>query len=276
VTGRPLPGEEYTPEQRERLTAIARAAFADVEARGVTGHELVWENEQVALLADRQYLLDEDAQVRREGGWMPAYLEQGFGIDADPRSWAAVEIPLPDERRIRFRGFIDRVDTAPGRARVIDYKTGRSAGYDISVDNRLDAGRRLQLAVYARAVRDRLTLDGDPPSTTTALYWFATTRGNWKAPSITATTEVDEVLAQLLTTVDEGVRTGCFPQVPGDYDDHWHSYANCAHCEYETVCPAGRDVLAASKRGSPGTLPHRELASGVNDGGAPPREEVVE
>jgi len=89
-------------------------------------------------------LLEEDAELRSEGGWQPAHLEQAFGMDLDPASWPAVTITVGEGRRVQLRGYIDRVDVDEGgRSRVLDYKTGRCLDKTITVDDLFDAGRRL-------------------------------------------------------------------------------------------------------------------------------------
>jgi RecB family exonuclease len=260
AAGEPPPGAAYTPAQHARLRAIALEEFAAAETRGVTGHPLVWANERNTILSDLRFLLDVDTERRAAGGWTPAHVEQSFGGERDG-SWPAVEVPIGQGRAIRFRGYIDRVDTAPGLARVIDYKSGSTKASAFSVANRLDAGRRLQLPVYAEAVRQQARHAGATPPATIALYWYATAKANFDVREITVTPEVERVLAEVLTTIDAGVRGGCFPQVPGDWNDHAARCDNCRYCDYDTVCPAGREVLAATKRESGGTLLHRELAA---------------
>ena len=63
-----------------------------------------------------------------------------------------------------MRGYIDRVDQdASGALRVIDYKTGSTP---IRV-NDLDEGVRLQLPLYALALRDAASLG----AVTSGFYW---------------------------------------------------------------------------------------------------------
>ena len=81
-------------------------------------------------------------------GYAPHFYEQAFGFNGQP---------MLDANGVKLHGFIDRVDvTSDGRLRVVDYKTG---GTPISARD-LAEGRRLQLPLYALAVRDALKLGG--------------------------------------------------------------------------------------------------------------------
>ena len=70
---------------------------------------------------------------------------------------AGLESPLDGtampgiQPRLALRGNIDRVDAGPNLIQIVDYKTGR----DIKRSD-VDAGRRIQLQVYAIAAREQL------------------------------------------------------------------------------------------------------------------------
>ncbi|HEY2705700.1 MAG TPA: PD-(D/E)XK nuclease family protein [Candidatus Dormibacteraeota bacterium] len=271
--GDPPPGRSYTADHLARLGEIAEVRFRDAEKRGVTGHDLVWANERATILRDLRSLLAVDAERRGEGGWVPELLEQPFGIDRDQTSWHALEVPIAGGSVIRFRGFIDRVDLAPGRARVLDYKTGKYEKLAVGVEDRLDHGRRLQLAIYALAVRQQAVRDGRPPPELSSLYWYATSRGEFRTTGLEVTAEVEATLVDVLGSIDAGVRAGCFPQVPGDFNDHWGRCDNCSFCEFDAVCPAGRDVVTAAKRGSPPMQPYHALTPAAAAADVPDAED---
>lgn len=261
----PAPGAPYGLPHIERMRHIAERHLDDARQRGISGHPLVWANERVVILDDLTALLEIDAENRADGGWRPAYLEQPFGMAREPASWPAAEIPLVGGTLV-LRGKIDRVDVAEGRARVVDYKTGKAMKDKFSAANLLDRGRHVQLPMYAEAVRQQAHREGRPAPAITAEYWFATTRGGFKTVSLDVTPDVDAALFQVLNLVDDGLRAGCFPQAPGEHDDYFATFDNCRYCEYDTLCPAARDVLFTRKRGSPTGAPHRALAG---DDGAP-------
>jgi hypothetical protein len=257
ASGRPEPGAAYGPEDVRRMEAIAVEEFDGAAARGVIGHPLVWDNQRAVILADLRTLLRLDAEQRAAGGWRPAHLEQGFGMGE--AGWPPVTVTLPDGRSVVLRGVIDRVDRGAGEFRVIDYKTGRDSGTEVSAANRLDSGRAVQLALYARAVRDQERAEGRPAPVVRALYWFCTTRGNFRRRQMVAGDETDAALADVVDGIDAGVRAGCFPQVPGAFQDHWGTCENCSYCDYDVLCPTGRDSLAEAKSTDPALAPYRAL-----------------
>ncbi|HVC03609.1 MAG TPA: PD-(D/E)XK nuclease family protein [Candidatus Acidoferrales bacterium] len=252
TSGKPAPGDDYSSADLLRMGRIAAETFREWEVRGAVGHPLVWANERTAILADLRTLLEQDAELRSEGGWRPAHLEQAFGMDRDPASWPAVTITVGDDRRVQLRGYIDRVDVdASGRSRVLDYKTGRCLDKTITVDDLFDAGRRLQLAVYGRAVREHALATGKVPTDDIALYWYISVKGGFERVQLTVDDHAQDALVEVVMRIDEGVRAGCFPQVPGELN-FFGDYDNCGYCAYNSLCPSSRDVVAASKAGSPG------------------------
>lgn len=94
-------------------------------------------------------------------------LQQGFvPIAHERRFWEPHELRVCDgEDRFCLHGVIDRVDqAADGRLRVIDYKTAGPWGYN---NRALDEGKKIQLPLYALAVRDALKM-GEPYD---GFYW---------------------------------------------------------------------------------------------------------
>jgi hypothetical protein len=257
ASGHPEPGVAYGPEDVRRMETIAAEEFDSAAARGVIGHPLVWENQRAVILADLRTLLRLDAEQRGAGGWRPAHLEQGFGWGE--AGWPPVTVTLPDGRGVVLRGFIDRVDRAEGAFRVIDYKSGRDKKTEVSAANRLDSGRAVQLALYARAVRDQERAAGRPVPVVSALYWFCTTGGNFRQRQMVAGDDTDAALGEVVAGIDAGVRAGCFPQVPDAFQDFFGSWENCSYCEYDGLCPTGRDLLYEAKCGDPALAPHRAL-----------------
>jgi hypothetical protein len=257
ASGRPEPGVAYGPEDVRRMEAIAAEEFVSAAARGVIGHPQVWDNQRAVILADLRTLLRLDAEQRGAGGWRPAHLEQGFGWGE--AGWPPVTISLPDGRGVVLRGFIDRVDRAEGAFRVIDYKSGRDSKLDASAANLLDGGRAVQLALYARAIRDQERAEGRPAPVVSALYWFCTTNGNFRQRQMVAGDDTDAALDAVVAGIDAGVRAGCFPQVPGVYQDFYGRCDNCSFCEYDGLCPTGRDSLYEAKSGDPALAPYRAL-----------------
>jgi ATP-dependent helicase/nuclease subunit B len=229
-------GCSYSPADVALLEDLAEQEFARTEQQGVTGHPLAWEAAQTQIHADLLAFLTEDASWCRQHGLLPSYFEQPFGTDA-PDAWPAVEVPV-GRQRLRFRGYIDRVDLSANQARafVFDYKTGQSKPYaDLDTDPVL-GGRHLQMALYTRAVRTHfggeLNVGG--------AYWFVTLAGGFRQIALPDdTAQVDERLVRVVGDVAAGIGAGTFPAVPGDEDRD--SFHNCRYCPYDRVCSASRD-----------------------------------
>ncbi len=251
--GPPSPSEGWTPLQRDRLREIAQEAFQEAERRGVTGRRVLWEVAQEDILQDLERFLDDDERYRADEGMQPRHAEYAFGFDGPP-----VAMALPDGGEVRFRGFIDRVDVARDglRAVVMDYKTGSSRQYEKMKDDPLMAGKRLQLSVYALAVRETLP----PDAALRAEYWFTSANGGYTRVPVT----LDAIEAQFRNTVQgivEGVRGGVFPANPGPAG--FGGPENCRYCDFQRICPTNKLALWARKGDSPQAAAYRLLSGGA-------------
>ena len=248
--GGPSPREGWTPLQRERLREIAQEEFREAERKGVTGRRVLWEVAQEDILQDLERFLDDDEQYRSAEGMQPYHVEYAFGFDGPP-----VALALPDGGEVRFRGFIDRVDVAKDgrRAVVMDYKTGSSRQYRKMEDDPLMAGKRLQLPVYALAVRETLL----PDAALRAEYWFISANGGYIRVPVT----LDAIEAQFRNTVQaiaEGVRGGVFPANPGP--PGFGGPENCRYCDFQRICPTNKLALWARKGDSPQVAAYKMLS----------------
>jgi ATP-dependent helicase/nuclease subunit B len=150
------------PTDRDALLAalpgIARKIFDAAPATYGFRPTALWRQQRAELeriLADTVRALS-----AASAGWRPAHFELAFGAGAAP----PLMVRGADDQAIQLRGYIDRVDVnAAGELRVVDYKAGSSS---ISQSD-LDDGTRLQLALYALALRDALKI-GAPVA---GLYW---------------------------------------------------------------------------------------------------------
>jgi ATP-dependent helicase/DNAse subunit B len=251
----------YTPGDRELMDEIANDCIADLERRGVAGHPLIWENTVATIRADLQVFLTRDEAWRQYRGMVPTYFEQPFGIESQARSWPPVALKVGD-LDVAFHGVIDRIDlTADGaHAFLYDYKTGGSSSYRDMDDDPLMAGRHVQLALYRRAV-----LASIPELSEEAVdgaFWFVTSGGEFKMlPSEPSEHDIDRRLEEVLDVTARGIRNGFFPQVPGAETARPGrvGWDNCMYCDYDRVCPAGRDSVWERKQDSPGHVHHRGL-----------------
>ena len=88
--------------------------------------------------------------IRREAAW-----NEANGTTAVQGLEEEIDIALPGiEPELRLRGNIDRVDTGPGLAQIVDYKSGRAISRAA-----VERGDRLQLQLYALAAREQLGVE---------------------------------------------------------------------------------------------------------------------
>ena len=137
----------------DRVDAIARLVterlLAEAPGEWAVGLPVFWELEKRLVREAIRLFLDEE-RLETEG-YIPAEFERSFGR-REGRDDVAYE---RGALRVRFHGWIDRIDTASGgRFRVIDYKTGKLAGRDQD----LAGGTSLQLPIYLLAAARLLDL----------------------------------------------------------------------------------------------------------------------
>ena len=172
--GAPSPGATWTEADRARLHEIADAQCDRYESEGLTGRRAFWDRDRRRILADLDRFLAADSELRADYGYTTLATELGFGLPE--AEWPAIELPLSDGRRLRFRGSADRVDGTPrgaARHRLQDrvLVRGRRGG-------RSHVGRHAAPTPRVRArgterVRERA-------HTRTAAYWFVSTRGEFR------------------------------------------------------------------------------------------------
>jgi len=130
------------PRDRSAIEEAARAASNAVLARA--GGALVRASlDRIRLEVDRIVSLAIDDEE-----WNFAYAERGFGNAGD--EWPA--LVLEDARgRVALRGRIDRLDTAPGAVRAVDYKRRVSLPAIVEL-----GASAIQVPLYAIVARRRL------------------------------------------------------------------------------------------------------------------------
>ncbi|MGI8607991.1 MAG: PD-(D/E)XK nuclease family protein [Candidatus Dormibacteria bacterium] len=259
-----MPGYAYTEADIADLERIADEEIAKLEGQGKTGLLLAWENERAVLLQDLRTFLEKD-EAERGDGYVPRFLEQPFGFES-PDSWPPLAVTVADGRQVELRGRIDRIDVQEGnggfeRLKVLDYKTGR-AGKEPAEDDRLAAGKQLQLAAYTRAAETWLASQGLSATEVQAAYWYISRKGEFTFVRTRLDDGLREKFDEAVQIVDESIRSGCFPQVPGGETMRpgKTSWDNCIYCEYDHICPAGRDQLYERKREDPISALHARLA----------------
>jgi RecB family exonuclease len=140
------------------LPGVAGAVLDAAPAREGFRPNAWWEQtrrEIVTTLGDSIRALEEGS---RAGGWV-------IELPPERRFLKPPLIVSDGDDSFRVRGVIDRIDrAADGRRRVIDYKTGGPSDYQPEA---LAEGKKLQLAIYALAVRD--VFDCELPAE--GFYW---------------------------------------------------------------------------------------------------------
>jgi ATP-dependent helicase/nuclease subunit B len=226
--GRPALDESWNEDDRKRLAEIADEELAAARTRGLTGLEIYNQYETRILRQDLMEFLERDTKFRREHGLVPSQFEARIaGVDVAGAT---------------LRGIVDRVDRTPdGRtAWVIDYKTGGRFSYkDISGDDPLAGGRKVQLPVYVYAASDAQDVR--------AAYWFISRREDYEFVEYHPTPENQQRFERTLTAIMDGVRAGAFPAVPGQEDSG--GFSNCRFCNYDRICSRRRGDEWSAKLG---------------------------
>lgn len=252
----------WTEEHKALLMRIARQAFKEAEESGITGKELLWGLEREAILADLEDFLEEDARLRAQYGVAPDHVEMRFGFTDGEATTPPAQLKVEGLGTLLFRGFVDRVDldSAGREALVLDYKTGGRSSYEALKKDPVDRGRRLQLPIYALAVRQALGEDVH----VRAAYWFATTRGGFalRPPQPIAFEEVEETFTEAVSVIAGGIMRGLFPANPGGEDRG--SFENCRYCDFNSLCLSRRDIYWRWKQTDPRLSSYLEL-SGIED-----------
>lgn len=218
-------GEPWSTAQHDTFMQIVQDRSEKLQRRGLTGHPRLWERERARILNDALAMLDEDNRWRAEVDAQVLASELAFGLHGRP----SVQIPLPGGR-VLMRGSADKVDRArDGRLFVTDIKTGsRRTFTDISQDEPVVAGTKLQLPVYGYAVRERY---GDERSVVQAAYWFV--RKNPGRVLLDLTPAVEQRYAETLSVLVGSIAAGLFPAKAPDVPDFL--WVQCPYCNPDGI-----------------------------------------
>jgi RecB family exonuclease len=239
---RPQVGEAWTPEDLERLLAIADEKLQVAANRGLRGLEIFAGFERRTVRADLAAFLSEDTAFRRQTGAVPSAFEAA--------------IPEVTIAGVRLRGYVDRIDRTPdGRcAWVIDYKTGSARDYEgIVPQDPFDGGKKLQLPTYLAAA--------DDASETHALYWFITRKGGFQQVPYHPTADSQMAFERTLEAIVSGVRAGAFPAVSGEMNEYYSKFENCQYCDFTRICARRRDDAFDEKQGDEAMAPWLAVAA---------------
>lgn len=285
------PGEPWPPAARRQLLEIGAEECDRHQAQGLTGRPLYWRLDRRRLLEDLETFIDRD-NTRRAGGGEKARAksaqptggrgkagprsaqaadnggdagvksaqraaELGFGQPGSDRD--AVSIGIGGGRTVRLRGSIDRVDaTDDGGLVVIDYKTGsdNNRSYkDLSPENPSSAGRRLQLVLYAEAIR---AIEGRVGHPVRADYWFVSAKGGFRTRGYEVTDEVRDRVLETVGAVLDGIAAGLYPSHPEP--PQWRPFVPCRFCEPDGLGTRDRHNDWTRKLADPDLRPYLAVA----------------
>jgi len=208
LEGGPTPGLEVLQEALD--AKLARSGLAPEE---------VDEARRRAVPVLKRFLAREAATTAE-----PVAVELGFGVDVWLSTATTDGTAEQQADRVRFVGYVDRVDrAADGSTEIVDYKTGRARPQaDVDADAQLTA---YAFGCARGGLRDPATGVALPPASRLGLY-FA------EAGELTWTTRTDEQLAAfeagLIETVGR-IRVRLFDARPAPWRCRW--------CEYRRECP---------------------------------------
>jgi ATP-dependent helicase/DNAse subunit B len=220
------PAGSLPPAEAEQvMLRFVAAAFEDHGRRSVTAPPGVLAMEQRRLETVLRRYLGIERSIP-DDPWEPRHFEVAFGEvrgpKDDPCCRADPFILETEAGPVRFAGRIDRIDMANASARILDYKSSAPP-----VKKEIDAGRSIQLTVYAWALEQHLL-----PGTQCAEAHFVQvgrrlSKGNpyREAPW----TENEDIVRQAVADAVNGIRAGVFPPVPA-------TAAACTYCAHAHAC----------------------------------------
>lgn len=244
------------------LREIAERHLAEVERRGLGGKPIYWRMARRRILEDLERFCLLEAARLAESGARPVRTEMTFGYGEGVPAVEVLLSPAGDAETgqavMRFRGKIDRIDVEPGGVvRVIDYKSGRDAGYPRGEADPLDGGRHLQLPLYAKAARLAL---GDEARSVIAEYRFCSSEARFRRLPVELTEELEERLGSVLGTLGATIERGVFPPRPGNGNEA--QPANCRSCDYDSICRLDRAAAWERASGEEELAAYVELVQG--------------
>ena len=230
-----LHGVDPTAQGGQALREVAVAEIDRFQSEDFIGFNSIFELEKVRLLKDLEtwHRTSLGALVGYDAEFMT---EQSFG-----REDTFGQVELDDGFTIKLRGQIDLIAISPNRerARVLDFKTGRTSYTEIDKDV-TDAGRKLQLPIYSKAAFEILGGSTDID----AAYWFVFLTGadEFRPKNYASFESATKEFSPVIASIMGGIRAGAFPARPGARRNSRdvNSWENCLYCPYDTVCSSNR------------------------------------
>lgn len=265
-TGSKAPHQVWSDIEHERLQQIFDELADAAEQHGLTGYPALWQLTRASILTDLHQFLRFDDEQRARFRSTPIAAELRFGY----RDIPALEVDFPNGKTVRFTGSADRVDICEdGRVIVVDYKTGSYTPFkELSVENPVAAGTKLQLPVYALAAAQKVssldTSSVDTGSTREGAvrseYWFISKKGGFRSNGYELTPEVFSRFYQAVTSITDGIGQGVFPGVPDPLGRPDGDHTNCAYCNFDRLCRLDRSEEWTRVRLDPAVAPFVSLS----------------
>lgn len=219
-------GETPSLASRARVEPIAEAALQEWRAVIPPPNEAAFERRRLELLRSVEIFLRSDEEACHQ--ITPKFFEVSFGFgeqsDATIVMPEPVTIALGGGAVIQLRGRIDRVDhdETKNEWSVWDYKSGST--FDFDGGGSLKQGRKIQHAIYARALEAMLARKGLKGRVAQSGYFFPTPKGRGARISpVSAQGELEHAFNTLFDVIGRGY----FP----------HADANvCRWCDFNGLC----------------------------------------
>ena len=206
--GKPL-DSDTVPAAVERLRTRGRTIWNRAPAQHGFGRAGIWELECDTVLDRLAALLHAEAGRSEQAG-----ITRVQGTELDLRA------DLPLEPPLTVRATIDRFDSAPGVAVIVDYKSGRFISRTDLDD------RRVQLQLYAYLARDHV----DAAQVVARYAWVKPPSREWQLDTAAdADRQLIDDVVRRAAAVRESVRAGDFRVDP--------KVRPCpSYCAYQHAC----------------------------------------
>lgn len=172
-----------------------------------------------------------DLEEMASSGFRPAFYEFSFGTDRDGPADHEPPVVLDlASISIGLRGTIDRIDRKGELYyRVVDYKSGMASGH-ATLGKKIDAGRKLQLALYALSASSMF--DAEPLRISGTIRPIGSDRP--RASHTFELGERHETLLDNLSLFTSAILAGRFPAIPDDE-------GACRYCPMKLACRSRHD-----------------------------------
>lgn len=202
------------------------------------------------------------ASIADRDRWNPRYMELGLGVVErylEPgSSLEPIRIEIEGHGPVALHGIVDRVDVSRDgtSARIMDYKSGKRPRLS-SKAGHTDAGRRVQVLVYAVGVEEWLRRRGEARGVAEVCYHYLRTEmpdnsrpGDRGSPILsldeTVLPAALEELRHVLGVLLGGIRSGEFAPIPDSAPNR--RFSTCSTCDVSAACGSLSDLAVRWKR----------------------------